>query len=168
MAYPLDMDEIPEERLAAEIARRANMRLRGLCDYCGAVSTAPTCKFPERHGARTNVCSKHNSPLTPVGTKWHCRKCWMDRANATGHSGDATHDERGKALEWPPPFPRAVSYPAPERFPGVNPRVAEAVEADQERRKAMYPPSTERPTPTGTGRADYDPRPGFGRDAENG
>lgn len=45
----MDLDEYPETQLRAELARRADARERGLCDYCGRPKAAPTCRFPERH-----------------------------------------------------------------------------------------------------------------------
>ena len=49
MSYPLDLDEIPEEKLIEELARRCHARIKGLCDYCGREPSTPPCKLLERH-----------------------------------------------------------------------------------------------------------------------
>jgi hypothetical protein len=49
MSYRLDLDEQPEERLEAELARRRNLRAKGLCDYCERTPDTNPCKFPGRH-----------------------------------------------------------------------------------------------------------------------
>lgn len=49
MSYPLSLDEYPESELIGELARRKEIRIVGLCDYCCRDSGMPTCKFPERH-----------------------------------------------------------------------------------------------------------------------
>lgn len=49
MSYPKDLDEYSEEDLDAELKRRADLRLKGLCDYCGRHRDMPTCRMPKRH-----------------------------------------------------------------------------------------------------------------------
>jgi hypothetical protein len=49
MSYPRNLDEIAEERLREELARREQARDNGLCDYCGRPGTSDSCQFPERH-----------------------------------------------------------------------------------------------------------------------
>ena len=49
MSYSLDLDEIGELSLIAEIERRKSLRNQGLCDYCESNCLRP-CKFPLRHG----------------------------------------------------------------------------------------------------------------------
>lgn len=49
MSYPTDLDEMPETTLLAELERRATLRSRGLCDYCGTGPDTAPCKFPGRH-----------------------------------------------------------------------------------------------------------------------
>jgi hypothetical protein len=49
MSYPLDLDEIRESALVAELARRATLRRAGVCDYCGRSRSLLPCKLPERH-----------------------------------------------------------------------------------------------------------------------
>lgn len=49
MSFPIDLDEIDEAKLAAEIERRQAQRFKGLCDYCGRRPNDPPCKFPSRH-----------------------------------------------------------------------------------------------------------------------
>ena len=49
MSYPTGLDEFPEERLVAELERRADLRKQGLCDYCGREEFTSPCKFPDRH-----------------------------------------------------------------------------------------------------------------------
>lgn len=45
------LEEIPDEELHDELARRDRARYDGKCDYCGRVSgSEPRCKFPGRHG----------------------------------------------------------------------------------------------------------------------
>lgn len=50
--YPKDLDEMDEEQLVAELNRRAKLRAKGRCDYCGQHYSAPSCKLPERHTPR--------------------------------------------------------------------------------------------------------------------
>ncbi|HEU5085698.1 MAG TPA: hypothetical protein VFU14_20320 [Acidimicrobiales bacterium] len=57
MSYMLDLDEQPEGRLRAELARREELQRKGLCDYCGGSPALPSCKEYERHRA----------PLTAAG-----------------------------------------------------------------------------------------------------
>lgn len=49
MSYPRDLDEIGDAELAAEIARRAKLRKRGLCPYCRALLVDSACRYPEIH-----------------------------------------------------------------------------------------------------------------------
>lgn len=50
MHTTINLDEIPERDLLAELQLRAERRRRGQCDYCGRPSTDPACRFPDRHG----------------------------------------------------------------------------------------------------------------------
>ena len=53
MSYRLDLDELPEETLHQELARREKLRHEGRCDYCGRIlGIYPACKFPERHAKK--------------------------------------------------------------------------------------------------------------------
>ncbi|AAK94360.1 hypothetical protein Mx8p25 [Myxococcus phage Mx8] len=52
MSFPRSLDEYGDKELQQELARRAEVRERGLCDYCGRSSRAPSCKFSERHHSR--------------------------------------------------------------------------------------------------------------------
>lgn len=49
MGYPGDLDEYDESELHIELTRRAKLRLKGLCDYCGRKPGTKPCMFPERH-----------------------------------------------------------------------------------------------------------------------
>lgn len=50
MSYPVDLEEMDEQRLRDEIARRDAARAEGKCDYCGRwLGQLPFCRFPERH-----------------------------------------------------------------------------------------------------------------------
>lgn len=49
MSFPLDLDEIPEERLIAELERRRQLQADGKCDYCERDPNSVPCKFPSRH-----------------------------------------------------------------------------------------------------------------------
>jgi hypothetical protein len=49
MSYPLDLDEIGEERIKLELSQREQNRAAGLCDYCNRPPSSPVCKFPRRH-----------------------------------------------------------------------------------------------------------------------
>lgn len=55
MSYPMDLDEYDEQRLIAELVRRATARANGKCDYCTYPMGEPTprgyasCRFPDRH-----------------------------------------------------------------------------------------------------------------------
>lgn len=69
MSYPLDLDEVDEDKLRAELARREDRRQHGLCDYCGAIAEHPLCKFPHRH--RPGWINPHESP----GSGLECRVC---------------------------------------------------------------------------------------------
>lgn len=48
MSYPRDLDEVPQNELLQELARRQIMRDQDLCDYCGRYGGEP-CRFAERH-----------------------------------------------------------------------------------------------------------------------
>lgn len=52
MSFLLDLDEIPEERLVAELERRKQLRSEGKCDYCERDVNTSSCKFPHRHKAQ--------------------------------------------------------------------------------------------------------------------
>ena len=49
MGYPLDLDEMSEIRLVAELAERKENRAKGLCDYCHRSGSTPSCKMSVRH-----------------------------------------------------------------------------------------------------------------------
>lgn len=49
MTYPISLDEVSEKDLRDEFKRRIDLRIRGLCDYCGQTPESPICKFPGRH-----------------------------------------------------------------------------------------------------------------------
>jgi hypothetical protein len=49
MSYPLDLDEMGEERIKMELAQRERRRAAGRCDYCDREPSSPICKFPRRH-----------------------------------------------------------------------------------------------------------------------
>jgi len=50
MGYPLDLDNMSDATLSAELARRLKSRREGKCDYCNrARDSDPDCRFPERH-----------------------------------------------------------------------------------------------------------------------
>lgn len=51
MSYPIDLDEMDEDDLVAEIQRRKLMRSMGRCDYCGSKDRSRKCKMPMRHEA---------------------------------------------------------------------------------------------------------------------
>lgn len=63
MSYPLDLDEIEEEKLREELTRRTELRLAGKCDYCGRLPTEPSCKFPERHHRKDFESGEEQSRL---------------------------------------------------------------------------------------------------------
>jgi hypothetical protein len=69
MGYPLDLDEHEEHQLIKELARRAEARDGGLCDYCERSEDASVCKFPERHRASQN---------SPVCRCDDCSKVWHE------------------------------------------------------------------------------------------
>lgn len=54
MSYPLDLDEMSEEKLEGELKRRKDLRETGLCDYCGRKPETSTCKFSDRHRRSVN------------------------------------------------------------------------------------------------------------------
>lgn len=47
----MELDEVSEDLLRAELARRTRHRGLGLCDYCGMPSETRVCKYPDRHRA---------------------------------------------------------------------------------------------------------------------
>lgn len=49
MSYPLDLDEMGEDRIKIELAQRERRRAAGRCDYCDRPPSSPACKFPRRH-----------------------------------------------------------------------------------------------------------------------
>ncbi|MGD9749416.1 MAG: hypothetical protein AB7W59_00310 [Acidimicrobiia bacterium] len=51
MGYPKDLDEYSEDQLKGELERRAGLRAKGLCDYCGRPPSEPACRFQGRHHA---------------------------------------------------------------------------------------------------------------------
>lgn len=58
MSYPLDLDEISDEKLLAEVQRRAALRMKGLCTYCERPGDTRPCKLPERHEEATRPVRK--------------------------------------------------------------------------------------------------------------
>lgn len=58
MGYPTDIDEMDEKKLHDELDRRAKLRARGLCDYCGRLPSEPTCMFPDRHNPAPKIPDK--------------------------------------------------------------------------------------------------------------
>lgn len=59
MGYPTDISEVPEHRLRDELARRADRRARGLCDYCARTPDTTPCQFPDRHRQRDPILSMY-------------------------------------------------------------------------------------------------------------
>ena len=51
MSLPRDLDEYSDDELIRELARRADRRENGVCDYCLRPSSATACRFPVRHEA---------------------------------------------------------------------------------------------------------------------
>ena len=49
MGYIVSLDEYTEEQLKDELLMRLNLRVKGLCDYCGLSLDTRSCKFPKRH-----------------------------------------------------------------------------------------------------------------------
>jgi hypothetical protein len=64
VSYIRDLDEYYEEELEAELASRAELRIRGLCDYCKRPQGLdPACKFSGRH------CGRLERPSFPAQVK---------------------------------------------------------------------------------------------------
>lgn len=63
MSMPLDLDEIPEKRLRAEIARREACRKNHVCDYCGRGGDTPECKERDRHMVAVLAFQAHQRHL---------------------------------------------------------------------------------------------------------
>ena len=55
MTYPVQLDEIPEKVLRAEIKRLLNLRAEKRCDYCERPVDTGACRFPERHRIRKGL-----------------------------------------------------------------------------------------------------------------
>lgn len=49
MSYPLDLQEIGEERIKLELSQREKRRAAGRCDFCDRPPASKPCKFPRRH-----------------------------------------------------------------------------------------------------------------------
>lgn len=49
VSYPVDLDEMSEDKLRAELVRREEARRESKCGYCGRSAAETSCKFPERH-----------------------------------------------------------------------------------------------------------------------
>lgn len=58
MGLALDLDEIEESKLRAELERRAQAREMGLCDYCGREGDETPCKMKERHKVAADLLVK--------------------------------------------------------------------------------------------------------------
>lgn len=77
MSYPIDLDEMDEEKIVAELARRASLRRRGLCDYCEQDPKGPKrCKMHDRHVVRDPKTAVHDLARSPdhertVIAIWH-------------------------------------------------------------------------------------------------
>lgn len=52
MSYPVDLDEMDEDVLRKELARRLSLRRLGKCDYCERTLGTTPCKFPDRHALK--------------------------------------------------------------------------------------------------------------------
>lgn len=66
-----DLDDIPEVELKAELNRREQCRVIGVCDYCGYTSNQPSCKFPARHLYADT--QKADITIDPTGKVLLCR-----------------------------------------------------------------------------------------------
>jgi hypothetical protein len=73
LSYPLDLDEVPEDQLRAEVERRRQLRIAGLCDYCGRDPNTPTCKFPHRHRRPTRPVEGQQDKDDPL----HRLSLWL-------------------------------------------------------------------------------------------
>lgn len=51
----MDLDEQSDQELVAELERRAALRSKGKCDYCGGDTNATACRFPSRHSPIGNI-----------------------------------------------------------------------------------------------------------------
>lgn len=51
MSHAEDLDDQPDGRLRQELRDRAELRGRGVCDYCHGDPSAKPCKWPRRHVA---------------------------------------------------------------------------------------------------------------------
>lgn len=49
MSYPVDLDEISTSQLRAELARREDLRAKGLCPYCARGMDETPCKMASMH-----------------------------------------------------------------------------------------------------------------------
>ncbi len=70
MSYPMDIDECAEDRLQAELDRRAADRAAGKCDYCHGIAGQPNGFYSEDDAAKRNVIA---------GSPYYCR--FADRHN---------------------------------------------------------------------------------------
>ena len=107
MSYPRDLDEIPEDELHDELARREKKRDAGLCDYCGQAPEAPVCKvgkgrhhhpdFAEAIRQReADACRKqrYNKGIRDMADRI---RRWLEK----NPGGDpATDAELDKACDW--------------------------------------------------------------------
>jgi hypothetical protein len=55
MGYSMDLEDYDERELNHELERRRKMREQGLCDYCARKPDTSSCRFPDRHRAKSNT-----------------------------------------------------------------------------------------------------------------
>jgi hypothetical protein len=84
------LDEVSEQELEAELARRRKERLAGRCDYCGGDNTVPPCKFPERH-----ACTFIDDEKAPKKDCWSCRRLGRIKNCSTCRGTGKVIDELG-------------------------------------------------------------------------
>jgi hypothetical protein len=66
MSYSRDLDEYATDELLVELVRRADLRKRGLCDYCERKPEEPPCRFHDRHrGSAARPTTKRAVRRTP-------------------------------------------------------------------------------------------------------
>lgn len=107
-----DMDEVPEERLKAELQRRITARQAGLCDYCGRCPSTPSCRFEDRHKlAESEVVFRLGSMV------YHRRADLYAKIQriATVVVRNGSPAEPGALLKYAPPYDQA----APGRWVAV-------------------------------------------------
>lgn len=75
MGYPMDLDEYPVQRLAAELERRGEANRKGLCQYCGRkLHEKGPCKMAELHSA--NPAPDAHDALHAEGDKRNWDASW--------------------------------------------------------------------------------------------